>query len=66
MIPKDAKEGTVTIKNKTGKPLTIKVPEAWPACPSWPRAWVADSNGGNGIGGTATVTTTRTKVLAAA
>jgi hypothetical protein len=33
VIPKDAKEGTVTVKNKSGKPLTIKVPEALAGVP---------------------------------
>jgi hypothetical protein len=33
VIPKDAKEGTVTIKNNTGKPLTIKVPEVLAGVP---------------------------------
>jgi hypothetical protein len=33
VIPKDSTEGTVTIKNKSGKPLTIKLPEALAAVP---------------------------------
>jgi hypothetical protein len=33
VIPKDAKEGSVLITNKTGKPLTIKVPEALAGVP---------------------------------
>ena len=37
VIPKDAKEGTVTIRNKTGRLLAIKVPEALAACPCSPK-----------------------------
>jgi hypothetical protein len=33
VFPKDAKEGTVMIKNKTGKPLSIKVPEVLAGVP---------------------------------
>jgi hypothetical protein len=33
VIPKDSTEGTITIKNKTGKPLTIKMPPALAGVP---------------------------------
>ena len=33
VIPKDSTEAAITIKNKTGKPLTIKVPPALAAVP---------------------------------
>ena len=45
VIPKDATEGTVTIKNKSGKPLTIKLPEALAGVP------VAAQFGGGGMMG---------------
>jgi hypothetical protein len=48
VIPKDAKEGTVTIKNKTGKPLTIKVPEALAGVPVLAQL---DDLGGGALGG---------------
>ena len=48
VIPKDAKEGTVTIKNKTDKPLTIKVPEALAGVPVLAQL---DDGGGLGLGG---------------
>jgi len=51
VIPKDAKEGTVTIKNKTGKPLTIKVPDALAGVPVLAQGLGAGLNGGNNIGG---------------
>jgi hypothetical protein len=43
IIPKDSKEGTITVKNKTNKPLTIKMPEALAAVPV-----MAQLNGGGG------------------
>jgi hypothetical protein len=45
IFPKDSTEGTVTIKNKSGKPLTIKVPDALAAVP------VAAQFGGGGMMG---------------
>ena len=33
LIPKDSTEGTVTIRNKTDKPLSIKLPEAFAGVP---------------------------------
>ena len=51
VIPKDAKEGTVTIKNKTGKPLTIKVPEALAGVPVLAQGLAGDPGGGLGGGG---------------
>jgi hypothetical protein len=58
VIPKDAKEGTVTIKNNTGKPLTIKVPEVLAGVPVLAQGLggiggAGGANGGNngGYGG---------------
>ncbi len=49
VIPKDAKEGTVSIKNKTGQLLSIKVPDALVAVPVLAQAgW--GPGGGNGLG----------------
>jgi hypothetical protein len=45
VFPKDSTEGTVTIKNKSGKPLTIKLPEALAGVP------VAAQFGGGGMMG---------------
>jgi hypothetical protein len=45
LFPKDSTEGTVTIKNKSGKPLTIAVPEALAGVP------VAAQFGGGGMMG---------------
>lgn len=33
VIPKDAVEGMITVKNKSGKPLTIKLPDAFAGVP---------------------------------
>jgi hypothetical protein len=49
VIPKDAKEGTVTIRNKTGQLLSIKVPEALAAVPVLAQAGWGPA-GGNGLG----------------
>ena len=46
MIMKDSKEGTVMIKNKTDKPLTVKIPEAFAGVPI-----LAQRRGGGGAGG---------------
>jgi hypothetical protein len=46
VIPKDAKEATVTIRNKTGQPLSVKVPEVLAAVPV-----LAQPGFGNGIVG---------------
>jgi len=51
VIPKDAKEGTVTIKNKTGKPLTIKVPEALAGVPVLAQGLGGINDPGGGLGG---------------
>jgi hypothetical protein len=49
VVAKDSKEGTITIKNKTGKPLTIKMPQAFAAVPV-----LAQMMGGaGGVGGRA-------------
>lgn len=45
LIPKDSTTGMVTIKNKTGKPLTIKLPEAFAGVPV-----LAQFGGGGGFG----------------
>ena len=48
VFPKDAKEGTVTIRNKTGKPLTIKVPEALAGVPVLGQGLAGLGGGGAG------------------
>jgi hypothetical protein len=45
IIPKDSTTGLITIANKTKKPLTIKLPDAFAAVP------VAAQFGGGGMGG---------------
>ena len=49
LIPKDSTEGMITIKNKTAKPLTIKMPEAFAAIPV--AAQFGGGLGGGGMGG---------------
>ncbi|QDU30032.1 hypothetical protein ETAA8_51500 [Anatilimnocola aggregata] len=49
LIPKDSTTGTVTIKNKTKKPLTIKLPEAFVGVPVL--AQLGGMGGGLGGGG---------------
>src|SRR5262245_33426114 len=53
VVAKDAKEGTLTIKNKLDKPLTIKLPEAFAAVPvlAQGRRGGGVANNGGGIGG---------------
>lgn len=46
LIPKDSTGGTVTIKNNTDKPLTIKLPEAFAGVPI-----LAQGLNGGGLGG---------------
>jgi len=46
MIQKDSTEGTITIANKTDKPLTVKIPEAFAGIPI-----LAQRGGGRGGGG---------------
>jgi hypothetical protein len=46
VIPKDSKAGTVMIRNKTGKPLSIKLPEAFAGVPV-----MAQFGGGGMMGG---------------
>ena len=48
IIPKDSTEGTIIVKNKTNKPLTIKMPEALAAVPVLAQA---GGLGGGGMGG---------------
>ena len=48
VIAKDAKEGTLTVKNKLDKPLTIKLPEAFAAVPVLAQG---RRNGGGGAAG---------------
>lgn len=48
MIQKDATDGTVMIKNKTDKPLTIKMPEAFGGVPILAQR---GRGGGGGVGG---------------
>jgi len=47
LIPKDAVEGTITVTNKSGKPLTIKMPEAFAGVPVLAQI----GGGGGGLGG---------------
>lgn len=56
-IPKDAKQATVLIKNKTEKPLTIKLPEAFAAVPV-----LAQFDAG-GLGASSTTTSSTTQAL---
>ena len=49
VFPKDATKGTVTIHNKTDKPLTIKVPEVLAGVPV--QAQMCGCLGGGGFGG---------------
>lgn len=54
LIPKDSTEGTVTIRNKTGKPLSIKLPEAFAGVPVLAQFDVGGANfgaGNLGVGG---------------
>ena len=48
IIPKDSKSGNIIIENKTNKPLTIKLPEAFGAVPVLPQFGGCP---GGGIGG---------------
>jgi hypothetical protein len=47
IIPKDSKSGNIIIENKTNKPLTIKLPEAFGAVPVLPQFGCP----GGGLGG---------------
>jgi hypothetical protein len=47
LIPKDSVEGMITVTNKTGKPLTIKMPEAFAGVPVLAQI----GGGGGGLGG---------------
>ena len=51
LIPKDATEGMLTIKNQTGQPLTIKLPEAFAAVPVLAQRRGGAAGGGGGMGG---------------
>jgi len=57
-IPKDAREASVLIKNKTDKPLTVKLPEAFAAVPV-----LAQLNGGAGARSSTTTSTSTTQAL---
>lgn len=48
VFPKDSTEGNITIKNKSGKPLTIKLPEAFAGVPVLAQGLLG--GGGNGGG----------------
>jgi hypothetical protein len=50
LIPKDAVEGMITVANKTGKPLTIKMPEAFAGVPVLAQLG-GGLAGGGGLGG---------------
>jgi hypothetical protein len=52
VIPKDSTEGTITVKNKTGKPLTIKLPDAFAGVPVLAQGFgMGDMGGGGMMGG---------------
>ena len=51
VIPKDSTEGTITIKNKTGKPLTIKMPPALAGVPVQAQFGGGGMMGGGGMQG---------------
>lgn len=51
LIPKDAKEASIVIKNKTDKPLTVKLPDAFAGVPV-----LAQLDGGGGTRSTSTTT----------
>jgi hypothetical protein len=48
LIPKDSTEGTITIKNKTGKPVTVKLPEAFAGVPVLAQGLLGGGNAGGG------------------
>ena len=50
MFPKDAKESTLVIENKTGKPLKVKLPEAFGGVPVLAQ-FGGGGQGGGGFGG---------------
>ena len=50
-IPKNARQATVKIKNKTDKPISIKLPEAFAAVPTAVLAQMGGMGGGMGGGG---------------
>ena len=50
-IPKNARQATVKIKNKTDKPISIKLPEAFAAVPTAVLAQMGGGMGGGGMGG---------------
>ncbi|MCI0358319.1 MAG: hypothetical protein L0211_07545 [Planctomycetaceae bacterium] len=53
VIPKDATGGNITVKNKTDKPLTIKLPEAFAGVPVLAQGFGGGLGGcpGGGLGG---------------
>jgi hypothetical protein len=51
LIFKDSKEGNLLIKNKTDRPLTIKLPEAFAAVPILAQAGLGGAGGLGGPGG---------------
>lgn len=51
MIPKDVTEGRVFIRNKSGKPLNVKLPEAFAATPVLAQMMGGGGGGGQGGGG---------------
>jgi hypothetical protein len=51
IIPKDSKEGTLTLQSKTGQPLTIKLPQAFAAVPVLAQLGGGLNGGGGGLGG---------------
>ena len=48
LIPKDSTEGRVFIKNKSGKPLNVKLPEAFAAAPILAQGGMMGGGGGGG------------------
>lgn len=51
LIPKDSTEGRVFIRNKSDKPLNVKLPEAFAATPVLAQMMGGGGGGGQGMGG---------------
>src|SRR5688572_19321203 len=51
IIPKDATKGTIIVENKTGKPVTIKLPDAFGAVPVLAQFGACPGGGGGCPGG---------------
>jgi hypothetical protein len=51
LIPKDSTGGTIMIKNKTDKPLSVKIPAAFAGVPILAQIGMGGGMGGGGMGG---------------